>query len=269
MSKIGNFLIGVVGGVIGYIVGGPYGAWIGFGLAYGVANIIDPMVPDMPSPGEPMSDLEMMTSIEGSPIPEILGTTKLTGNLFWFGNNYMIETTEEVDSGGMSGGSSQTVVTGQRWYLSWALGFCMGEMDNLYSVYLDDKIMWGGDIAIASATNGMIRIALVEGGGPVLDSYGNPYEEGGEVPGFTGKIMQPGEGFIGFMNFYFGTADQVIDTELTTLMIEEGTIPDSTWAIPYRRQSWAFLDDIYVGGYNRCPTVKVVMRNAPECSFDP
>lgn len=276
MSKLGNLLIGVVGGVIGFVVSGfnPYGAWVGFGLAYGVASIIDPCVPDMPAPGEPVTDLEIMTAIEGSPIPDILGTTKLGGNLLWFGNNYVIETYEEQDTG--ASGGSASVKTGENWYLSWAIGFCMGPVDTLYTVYFDDKLVWGGNMPSTSATNGKASIALIYGmDRTFLDDYGYPsYDPDIPLPfGMTllsseQKLLQ-NEDFVGIMNFYFGTDDQVIDPDLTALMIAEGTIADETWAIPYRRQCYAVLNDCHVGSYNRCPSVKIVARKAPVCSFDP
>jgi hypothetical protein len=268
MSKIVNLVLGVIGAVIGFYIGGPAGAMVGFGLGYGLGTIVDPMTPDMPSPGEPMNDLELMTNEEGIPLPDVLGTTKMTGNLLYYGNNYRTEVTEEVDTGGGSGGSSsEDQVTGYKYFLSWAMGFCLGPMDNLYTVWSDDTIVWAGDIPFSEAINGEVTIALGTGDR-------GEHQELGDALGETAiqQLMDKGaeieDGFMGLMTFYFGTADQIKNTLLGELMLEEGVIESLDYHIPYQRQCWAYLHDNFIGDYNRCPTIKIVVRKAPECSFD-
>lgn len=272
MSKLTSFLGGVAGGIIGFVVSGfnPAGAWIGFGIGLGVATLIDPIVPDIPSPGEPMGELEIMTNQEGIPLPDVLGTTKMTGNLLYYGNNWRQTLTEEVDSGGGSGGGgSQTVTTGYRYFLSWAMGFCLGPVDTLYTVWLDNDIVWEGELGISSATKGEVTIALWKGDRDALEGY----ESGGGA--FLGGLLDAmwdqaayAAGYIGLMTFYFGTSDQEVNDQLTDLMLEEGGLEDETWAIPYRRQCYAYMHDCVIGSYNRCPSIKIIVRKAPECSFD-
>lgn len=293
MSTFFQIIGGIVGAVIGwYVGGGPAGAAYGFAIGAGLASVIDPTVPDVPQPGEPMGELEIMTNTEGSTIPDVLGTTKLTGNLFYYGNNYRTAITEEVDSGGLSfGGGSETVVTGYRYFLSWAMGFCLGPVDTIFTVYFDDEIVWAGSLPRSIATKGMVTLLLAKGDRQdIVDAFtGEGYQDiyesiYGTIPdyyndeGIFGTIMQ-NEGFwfqkllnsgnyVGLMHFYFGTEDQEPNDWLTELMIEEGAIEDETLAVPYRRQCYAYFDDCFIGEYNRCPTPKIVVRKAPECSFD-
>jgi len=274
MSKLTSLALGVVGAVIGFVVSGynPYGAWIGFSIGMGIGTIIDPMTPDMPSPGEPMGELEVMTNIEGIPFPDVLGTTKMSGNLFYYGGNYRTEITEEVDGGGGSGGGGgdDEAVTGYRYYLSWAMGFCLGPIDTLYTVWADNDIVWSGAIPVSEATNGEVTIAL--GVGDRGEWPGDSQSSTGEFIGDTGLAtgdQAADEGFMGLMTFYFGTEDQTIpNSQLTALMLSDGKIEDSTWALPYRRQVYAYMHNTHIGDYNRCPTIKIVVRKAPECSFD-
>lgn len=271
MSKLTNLVLGVVGGVIGFFVGGPVGAMVGFGIGYGLGTIIDPMTPDIPSPGEPMGELEIMTNLEGIPMPEVLGTTKMTGNLLYYGNNRRTEVTEEMESEGSSGGGgSEDVVTGYRYFLSWAIGFCLGPIDNLYTVWADDKIVWAGNLPRSEVVGGEATIVLgnVDRGEmppDAEDEYG--VFNTAYTSEYTGNDAAD-QGFMGLMTFYFGTDDQLENDQLGDLMIEEGAIESLDYHIPYRRQCYAYLHNCYIGDYNRCPTIKVVIRKAPECSFD-
>jgi hypothetical protein len=215
-----------------------------------------------------MNDLELMTNEEGIPLPDVLGTTKMTGNLLYYGNNYRVEVTEEVDSGGASGGSSSDdVVTGYKYYLSWAMGFCLGPIDNLYTVWADDKIVWAGDIPFSEAINGEVTIALATGDRGEHEELGDALGEI-VIEGLIDKGAEIEDGFMGLMTLYFGTDDQVKNSLLGELMLEEGAIESLDYHIPYRRQVYAYLHNNYIGDYNRCPTIKLVVRKAPECSFD-
>ena len=274
MSKLTTYGGALLGGIVGFFIGGPTGAFVGFGLGLGLGTIIDPTNPDHPTVGEPMQDLEMMSNVEGLPLPDLLGTSKMTGNLLYYGGNKRTEITEEAETGGGGsgdgGGGDDEVVTGYRYYLSWAMGFCLGPVDNLYTVWADDKIVWSGDIPRSAVVKGSAVIALTSG-----DRGEMPVESHDEY-----GILQPGyyedvsrdkaadEGFMGLMYFYFGTEDQEPNDELGDLMLNKGAIDSLDYHIPYRRQCYAFLHKNYIGSYNRCPTIKVVVRKAPECSFD-
>lgn len=277
MGKFTNLALGVVGGIIGAYAGGPWGAFVGFSIGYGLGTIIDPMTPDIPSPGEPMSDLEMMSNQEGLPLPDILGTTKTSGNLLWYGMNRRTKIKEKQDGGGGSGGGGgDKVVVGYRYFLSWSLCFCLGPVDTLYTVYADDDVVWSGELNLEDATNGELSIILMAGDREKVlgyeDSSGlvSPTQEL-----FDGMNSASDAGVMGIMTFYFGTDDQEPNDQMGVIMEREGCFDPAegyTWSdyhLPYRRQCYAYLHNCFIGSYNRCPTIKVVIRKAPDCSFDP
>ena len=280
MGKFTNLVLGVIGGVVGFFVGGPAGAFVGFSIGYGLGTIIDPMTPDIPSPGEPSNELEMMSNQEGLPFPDILGTTKMSGNLLYYGGNRMTKIKEKADDGGgvsgLGGGGSKKIVTGYRYFLHWALGFCLGPVDTLYTVWSDDRVVWAGELHRSDVTKGEASIILMAGDRTKILGY---EDDSGLVDPtqqlFDGMNSASDAGVMGIMTFYFGTEDQEPNSQLGTLMSSEGAFApadgytDLDYHLPYRRQCYAYLHNCYIGSYNRCPTIKIVARKAPDCSFDP
>ena len=164
--SFGNFLSAIGYGIMGFLYGGPVGAYIGFVVGFGISLAMDALAPDMPSPGQPnLSELSLPTADEGLNIPDILGTTKLSGNIFqYFGSN-TVEVTEQMETGGKGGrGDTQTVVTGYKYYLSWAMGICLGPVDTLFSIYFGDILVYSGDLA--RPDNGLSIIDLTSATDP-------------------------------------------------------------------------------------------------------
>jgi len=266
MSKLTMIAGGVIGGIIGFVVSGynPMGAWVGFSIGMGLGSIIDPMTPDVPAPGDPMTDLEIMTNVEGIPIPEVLGTTKMTGNLLYYGNNYRVELTDEVEGGGSGGGGGSEYVTGYEYYLSWAMGFCMGPIDTIYTVYKEDKVVWSGAINRPESGAG-ITIGLFSSYATLPSYYFNP--DGTFNTSYTVEAgYEPA--FIGLLDFYFGTDTQSANSTLGNLMLDDGAISSLVYNLAYLRQCWGFFRDNKIGSYNRAPTMKIVVKKCPACSFD-
>jgi len=227
----GMIIGGIVGAVIGFVVSGynPYGAYIGFTIGAGAGALIDPIAADMPVPGQPeLGNLNISTSDEGVPIKDVLGTTKIaSGNIIWHCCQRVVEETEEAD-GGKGGGGTQTVHAGWEYFVSWALGLCMGPVDTLYTVYNGDDVVWSGELN-CPATGGEETIVL--------------------------------EG-MGSMTFYFGTNDQVANTTISS------ELADSTLNTPYRYLCWAFFDDCSTGVRECIPTMKFVLKKSPVFAFN-
>ena len=227
---VGMILGGVLGGAIGWMIGGPAGAYYGFTIGFGVGAMVDPLIPDMPVPGMPeLGNLNISTAEEGLPIKDVLGTTKISsGNIFWYGAQRVVEITEEVETGGKGGGGTENVVTGYNYYVSWALGICMGPVDTLYTVYNGDDVVWSGEL-------------------------NRPLAGGEETIVLTD---------MGSMTFYFGTADQVANVTLTS------KLEDPTLSPAYRHQCYAFFNDCCTGTHERIPTMKFVLRKNPTFAFN-
>lgn len=335
--SLGTVLGGAVGGIIGFFVSGmnPMGAIYGASIGAGIGYAIDPLTPDAPVPGNPDDGTEIMQSTIGDPIKDVLGTAKINGHLLTFGGERVVENYEEQSSGKGGGGADDTL-TGYSYYMSWAVGICLGPIDTLYAVYRNDEVVWSGELN-CPVSGGKETIVLSEGyddpeiiddcvpseayieytdpcaGLVGLDEYEcqEQYawyytEDQDPCDGLVGLDLaecedfwawwyaqttpwegligmdkedkklqypwvvehaavtcEPAEtsGLIGSMDFYFGTADQALNTNLGLLL------DDPTLNTPYRNLCWAFMDDNYIGDYNRAPTITFVIRKSPVLSF--
>jgi len=138
---------GITYGIIGFLWGGPWGAVAGFAIGMGIGLLMDALAPDVPSPGQPqLAELAFPSAVEGLNIPDVLGTTKLSGNIFHYFGNRTVELTQEVE-GGKGTGGGEDVVTGYEYYLSWAMGICLGPIDKLHAVYAGDEVVWSGNLS--------------------------------------------------------------------------------------------------------------------------
>jgi hypothetical protein len=227
----GTMLGGMIGAVIGFVISGynPYGAYMGFMMGAGIGAMIDPPGKHPESPGAPqIADIDITTSEYGIPIIEVLGISKIVGNLIWYGHNYSEPVTDSTETGGKGGGGhSQSYITGYKYYLSWATGLCVGPVTRLVSIFRNEDLVWCGS------------------------------EEDTEGVGF---IDIPIEG-MGNMTFYFGSADQPVDAHMQSYLL------DSTLAPAYRGLCYAVFKNCYIGQYNRAPIMKFVFQKFPSYSF--
>lgn len=206
----------------------------------------DPVQPDTKDPGQPeLSRFEINTAEEGGIIPDLLGISKITGNIVHYEGNRSaaIKETRQVyagtrpvvtssgsSSGGKGGGGTSTetttvvhepvyqteeVTVGYAYYLTWYIGICMGPVDTLYAVYRGDEAVWSGEVARPVAGYQDIAISGM-----------------------------------GTMRFYFGDTAQ----------------PATDYA-PKRVCYAAFLD-CYIGAYNRCPVMRFVLGKRPTKDFN-
>jgi len=171
--SIGGLVGTVVGGAIGAVIAGPVGLAVGAGIGLAGGMLIDPVEPDIAKPDP--AQLTAPTAREGTPVADALGTVQLSGSFIW----YCCPRSEEVkeDAGGKGGGGE--VVTGYKYYLSYAIGLCRGPVDVLYCIYEGDNLLWEGPLSIGDATQGHVTISV---------------EDRGEI------------------DFYFGTSDQVANS---------------------------------------------------------
>lgn len=237
MSFISSFIGGLVGGVIGFFTGGPVGAFYGASIGFGIGMAIDSIMPDIPSIGIPDPEIQIMNGEIGSPIADLCGTAKKTGHLLCFGK----ERNEKIEAGGSSGGcftpSVDPQVVGYKYYMSWAVGICVGPVDTICAIYKNNtELVWPSEDADDGTWEGLER----------------------PVSGGQETIVLDG---IGSCTFYFGTDDQVANTSVGEI------ISDDTLNTPYRNLCWCFFDDCYIGDYNRTPTYSFVIKKIPQNAF--
>ena len=160
--SIGGLIGGIIGGVVGFFTGGIGGAAIGFGIGFGLGTIVDPITPDVPSAGSPEQKLTITTNEIGLPIPDLVGTGKITGNLLCYGNERS-EAQWSKSSGGKGGGGSHHQITGYKYYMSWAIGLCAGPVDEIYTIFRNEEAVWSGNLQRPEA-GGQETIAITDVG---------------------------------------------------------------------------------------------------------
>lgn len=226
------------------------GSWISANIATSIliASIVGGAIayltmPDMPdsSLGEAdISQLVITTAKEGDPIPDLVGTSKVVGNIIY----YYGERNEDDNETGY----------GHKYYLSWLQGLCTGPVDKLYAVYLDDKLVWFGDLE-RPVSGGMETIVLRDITG--CSQYtGAPEDWNDNLENFVeGDVL-------GTVNFYFGTEDQ--EASLDYL---KGNV-DELNNLPYKGLCYAHFEDYFIGTYNRAPVVKFIIGKYPKKTND-
>ena len=214
--SISNLISGITGAIAGFFIGGgPMGAVYGFSIGFGLSLAADALAPDMPSPGQPqMSELNYPSADEGAVIYDALGTVKSTGNIFHVFGNRTVELTEEV--GGKGGGGGEEVTTGYNYYLSLAMGICIGPVDKLYSIWAGEDLAWSGNLE--RPTDGLYTLIELSAGEliattvPVTNevwanTFDGPVDAEGAVDGGYQYVKQivPVENYDYTINSYFIT----------------------------------------------------------------
>ena len=181
----GGIIGGVFGAVVGFFVGGPMGALQGGMIGFGVGSMIDPIRPDVSSPGQPeLGELQLTANRYDAPLPDVLGTTQL-GSTFLVYGGWRAEPIQQEVNQGKAGTTYQTV--GYRYYASWAQGFCLGPVDEILSLMRDDDVLWSGSLLREDAVNGEISVEVED---------------------------------LGTVTFYFGTDDHQVNNTLGTFLAD-------------------------------------------------
>lgn len=157
-----------------------------FGLIVGLAA--QPEDPDTPAAAPQNSTAAYAR--EGVVIPDILGTEKVSGNIFWLGPE-RVEQEDVGKKGGGKGGKQMASPdsTGKKYYKSWAQLLCVGPIDNVYTIYNEDEAVWGGNLSreygdVQTITlSGMGSVRLYFGGhshgqDPLMSGPDHPYYRG-------------------------------------------------------------------------------------------
>lgn len=92
----------------------------------------------------------LTTAEEGTVIPRVFGTARLSGNLLYYGNLTSVPEYEETRVGGKGGKKKQKVLQGYHYYMDVWQGVGMGPLE-LVSVYQDDRRLTEEDGAIPSS----------------------------------------------------------------------------------------------------------------------
>ena len=228
----------IIGGVLGIVAayftgpGGYYGYMMGYAIGSAIGGVagylIDPpsMAPDSSAIGAPKTqELMGTTAQDGLIVPDLFGITKCGGNLLGYWGNRAVEVIEAAETEGGKGGEDAPAgyVTGHNYYLTWAMGLCLGPVDELLAIWRKEECVWHGNL-LRPETEG-VRTVVIDG--------------------------------VGRIYFYYGTDDQVRDTQLNDMV---GTANNPA----YRGLCYVVFVDCLMGNYNRLPEFWFVIRKRPE-----
>lgn len=83
--------------------------------------------------------------------PIVIGTQRINGNIIWASEIEEVRTEEVQSSGGKAGEPKQeTTVITYTYYIDLAVGFCVGQIDKLFRIWADGKIIFDASLAIPS-----------------------------------------------------------------------------------------------------------------------
>jgi hypothetical protein len=90
--------LGTIGALVGFAIGGPAGASIGFGVGSGVGAKLD--AGRQKAQGPRVGDLQVTSAEYGQPIPWVLGSPRIAGQIWWASERREIATSERAGKGG-------------------------------------------------------------------------------------------------------------------------------------------------------------------------
>lgn len=131
-----------------------------------------------------LGDFSFPTATEGRVLPLVWGIVQVSGpNLIWYGNFSKRARTQNVKTGMFS---SETIITGYRYFVGMQFGLCHGTIDALHRVWINEKVVSSG------GGSGTVNAPKLFGG----EEHGN----GGVVGSFV---------------FYDGSQSQAVNAYLT------------------------------------------------------
>ncbi|TCT07615.1 baseplate multidomain protein megatron [Aquabacter spiritensis] len=140
-----TLLLGAAGSLAGGALFGPIGAVAGRALGALGGSMADGALfgggRSRVSEGPRLSDLDVMTSNSGAPMPRLYGRARLAGQVIWATRLEEVVSTRVQASGGKGGRSSRATTTtiSYAYYANFALGLCEGPVTRIGRIWADGK----------------------------------------------------------------------------------------------------------------------------------
>jgi len=139
-------LLSVAGGAAGGALFGPAGAIAGRIVGAIAGNVIDHALlggDKRQVEGPRLTDLDVMASSEGAPIPRVYGRVRLSGQVIWATRlEEVINTRRETTRGGKGGGSrTTTTTTTYSYFANFAVALCEGPIAKIGRIWGDGKLL--------------------------------------------------------------------------------------------------------------------------------
>ena len=171
MSNAGQAILGGTGAIIGGILtgGALTGVILGAQIGLMLGSVLFPTKVETPDPT--ISDIKVTTSAYGAPLPVVLGSRTVSGNLIYYGNFQTI--VEEEEEGGKGGGGVTTITV--RYTVTLAIGVCLATeptsvinvwagsslvSPSCYTAYDGTQTAANGTLSTVMAAEGKTRIPV-------------------------------------------------------------------------------------------------------------
>ncbi len=193
----GGALFGAAGAVAGRVVGAIGGGLIDSAL---FGSLVKKNVQ-----GPRLSDLDVMSSTEGSPIPRIYGRARISAQLIWATKLEEVISNRTDSAGGGKGGGPRVTTTTYSYFANIALGLCEGPIARIGRVWADGKPLdlEGLNVRIYAGAEDQLPDPLIEAkeGEDLAPAYRGisyivferlPLENfGNRIPQISAEIVRP------------------------------------------------------------------------------
>ena len=121
-----TIVLQAAGAAVGTMLGGPIGGMIGRALGAVAGSFIDQQMfgTSRTVKGPRLSDLRVMTSSEGAPVPRLWGRMRVAGQVIWATD--FEERRQTESQGGKGGGGRRNKVKTYSYYANFAVALCEG-----------------------------------------------------------------------------------------------------------------------------------------------
>ena len=253
-QALGSFLGGPLGGVLGRAVGAIAGNLIDQSLFGGGIRRVE---------GPRLSDLRVMGSGEGTPIPRRWGRMRVAGQVIWSTNfEEVVATHTEKASGKGGSGSGGTKIVEYNYFANFAVALCEGEIARIGRAWADGKPFDLSNLTWRLYTGSETQspdslIVAKEGAGNAPAYRGLAYMVfermpvnafGNRLPQLSFEAMRPAGGAeaqVRAVNVIPGATEFGYETTIETRKLGNGvTEPENATAMASRSDFAASLDDL-------------------------
>src|SRR3954470_14582976 len=132
-AAVGGALFGPAGAIAGRLVGAIGGNLIDRTLFGGSERQVE---------GPRLSDLDVMASTEGAPIPRVYGRARLAGQVIWATKlEEVVSLHSDTDSGGKGASQPTTRTTVYSYFANFAVGLAEGPIGRVGRIWADGKML--------------------------------------------------------------------------------------------------------------------------------
>lgn len=155
-ASAGSALFGAAGAIAGRAFGAVGGGLIDSALFGSLArkNVQGPR----------LSDLDVMSSTEGAPIPRVYGRARISAQLIWATKLEEVVSKRTESAGGGKGGGPKVSTTTYSYFVNFAIGLCEGPIARIGRVWADGKPLdlEGLNVRIYSGAEDQLPDPLIE-----------------------------------------------------------------------------------------------------------